>query len=169
MLYVSGTLQLRGVLKFDSFPAELTQSGSTAVEITSFRRDVTQMVATGATATQGANGKYATARWQNPKTQTASLLSFCLDIYTAPSPSTTTSCWINNESTTGSGSARYLFRGKPLVAGHLCFVPTGHSQSGTYLPVIGVDEHIKCSNSLGAGSGQGLVGDLDIIYRTSRL
>lgn len=173
MLYVYGPITVRGTINTESLPTELTQSGSTAVTITSFRHDVIALSATGAatTSTAGQNGKYAQARWQNPKTQTASLLSFCLDIYTAASPATTTSCFINNENQAGSGSAIYLFKNKLLNRGHLCFGNAGYSgsNSGSMLPTVGPDEQIKCSNSRGAGTGQNLVGDLDIIYRTSRL
>lgn len=166
MLYVYGPLTVRGVINTESLPTELTQTGSTSTTITGFRHDVKALTATGAT-TVGGNGKYPTARWQNPKTQTAALLSLCIDIYTTPNPATTTSCFINNEDTTGSGGAVYLFKHKDLKKGQLCFTPNV-SNSGAYVPTIGPNEHIKCSNSLGAGSGAGLTGDLDVIYRTSR-
>ena len=168
MLYVFGNFQLHGVLKFEGLPTEITQSGSTTTAVVSFRADINAMTATGATAAVGANGKYPTFQWQNPKTQTAALLSFCLDIYTAPSPATTTSCYINNEDIAGSGSAVYLFKYIALSKGHLCF-NTQVAQSGSYLRTVGPNEHIKCSNSLGAGSGQGLVGEGRVIYGTNRL
>lgn len=168
MLYVFGNVQIRGLVNFEGVPAELTQSGSTSTTIVSRRTDVNAMTATGATASAGENGKYPTFRWQNPKTQTAALLNFCLDIYTAPSPTTTTNCFINDENQTGSGSAVYLFKATTLSKGHLCF-NTQVAASGSYtMPTIGPDQHLKCSNSLGAGSGQGLVGDGYVEYYTRR-
>lgn len=168
LLYVYGNFTLHGVLQFEGLPAEITSSGSTSTAVVAFREDIKALVATGATATVGANGKYALARFQNPKTQTAAILDFCLNIYTAPSPTTTTSCWINNDAIAGSGSANYLFKNVTLSKGSLCYNPQT-TNSGTYVYTVGPNEHIKCGNSLAAGSGQGLVGDMSVVWRTNRL
>ena len=169
MLFVFGTFSVQGVVNFSGVAPSLTGTGTNSTAITHFRRDVTPLVATGATAAAGGeNGKYATARWQNPTTQTASLLQVCLNVRTTPSPLTRSTCFINNEGNTGSGSPIYLMKYKPLTKGLLCYTPLGGVSSGTYIPQVGPDEHLKCSNSRGAGSGQGLTGDLEVFYSTNR-
>ncbi len=168
MLFVFGNVQVQGRIDVKGQPAEVTSTGSTTTVQVANRVDFKAMVATGATVAVGANGKYPTFRWQNPKTQTAAILDFCLDVFTAPSPATTTSCFINNENQAGSGSAVYLFKGITLAKGHHC-LNNLHAGSGMTAATVGPDEHIKCSNSLGAGSGQGLVGDGMVDFYTRRL
>lgn len=168
MLFVFGNIQLQGKINVKGQPVEITSTGSTTTVQVATRTDFKAMSATGATAALGANGKYPTFRWQNPLTQTAAILDFCFDVFTAAAPTTTTSCFINNENTAGSGSAVYLFKGVTLAKGHYC-LNNLHAGSGATAATVGPDEHIKCSNSLGAGSGQGLVGDGMVNFYTRRL
>ena len=172
MLFVYGNLQVQGTVNFSGAPVRLTMSGSTSTSIVGFEHNVRALTATGAGNLPfqgGANGVYATGRWQNPETQTAALLSLCMDVFTAPDATMRVSAFINNENIAGSGSAKYLFKNLLVQKGSNCF-NTQTSNSGTLLSeVVGPNEHVKISNSLGAGSGEGLIGDLDVIYRTMRL
>ncbi len=170
MLYVYGGLTVHGVIRSEGVPSELTESGSTSTVQTALRVDFKAMSATGALA----NGKAPTFRWQNPKTQTAAVLNFCLDIFTAPSVSMKTNCWVNNENFVGSGGIapiKYLIRNMPVTKGHICSTPingTPLTTSGSKLFTVGPDEQIKCSNSVGDGSGSQLVGDGMVQYYTTR-
>lgn len=172
MLYIFGSFTLHGVQRFEGVPMQFTQTGSdSSTVITSLKEDVKPMVATGATAASGANGKYRQFQWSNPLTQTASVLSFCLDIGTVPAPATKTSCYVLNDSITTTTGGLKLFSSVTLSKrGSLCYHTQNTSSSGSWISnfTVGPTEQIVCSNSLGSGSGQGLVGDGMVLYRSMR-
>lgn len=174
-LYVAGTTQVTGAIQTVGTSPELTQSGSNSVVVTALRSEVAAMTATGSLGadTAGQNSRYPIFRWQNPKTQTAALLTVCFDTYTAPSPATNFSCFVNDDRSTGSGGAKYLFKYNTIRKGHYCYNPIGSAASGQLLStlLVGPDQQLKCGNSAGAtsGSGQGLVGDGKVLFYTTRL